>query len=72
MPLPWEQIQHHDREIARLQIQVGQLKRTLRTLIAWTVQSANTPIRQDEALQLIGMLDGHARGQTHDGPPEAR
>ena len=32
--------------------------KTLRTLITWMVQSANSPISMDEAQDLLQMLDG--------------
>lgn len=46
-------------ELARLWIQVQRLKKALGTLITWLPQSANSPIRQDEASELLNILDGH-------------
>lgn len=48
-----------DQEIAGLKLQVRYLKTALKSLIAWTAQSANSPIRRDEASTLLNMLDAH-------------
>lgn len=48
-----------DRQIAGLQLEVKALKKALGTLIAWLPQSANSPIRVDEASTLLNMLNGH-------------
>jgi len=44
--------------IRSLTIQNRQLKKTLGTLISWMASSANSPIRQDEAMKLLCMLEG--------------
>lgn len=45
-----------EQEIARLTREIAAVKYALGTLIAWLPQSANSPIRQDEASQLLAML----------------
>jgi hypothetical protein len=47
-----------DQEIARLILEVRQLKKALGAFIAWTAQSANSPIRRDEASTLLNWMDG--------------
>ena len=47
-----------EQELAGLKIKVRALEKTLGTLIAWTVQSANSPIRMDEASRLLNILNG--------------
>lgn len=49
----------HDQEIAGLQLEVKALKKALGTLLAWLPQSANSPIRIDEASALLNMMNGH-------------
>lgn len=49
----------NDQEIAGLKLQVKQLQKALGTLLAWLPQSANSPIRVDEASTLINMMNGH-------------
>lgn len=49
----------HDQEIARLQLDVKALKKALGTLITWLPQSANSPIRADEASRLLNIMNGH-------------
>jgi hypothetical protein len=44
-------------EIARLQREVTALRMALRTLIVWMAQSANSPIRVDEASRLLNMMN---------------
>jgi hypothetical protein len=46
-------------EIAGLKLQVKDLQKALGHLIAWMAQSANSPIRGDEASTLINMMNGH-------------
>lgn len=46
-----------DQEIAGLKLEVKALKRTLGNLIAWMAQSANSPIRRDEASTLLNILN---------------
>lgn len=48
-----------DQQIAKLQIEVRDLRKALGTLIAWLPQSANSPIRADEAERLLNILNGH-------------
>jgi len=45
-----------EEEITQLRSEVSALQQTLWTLIAWTVQSANTPITVKEAELLRAML----------------
>lgn len=45
-----------DKELTDLRNDLAQTKEVLGTLIAWMVQSANSPIRVDEATRLIKML----------------
>lgn len=47
-----------EQEIAGLKLQIKQLKRTLGSLISWMSQSANSPIRIDEANTLINIMEG--------------
>lgn len=46
------------REVAGLKLQVKDLQRTVGTLISWIAQSANSPIRIDEASTLMNILNG--------------
>jgi hypothetical protein len=46
-----------DAQILRLTADVQALKMTLGTLIAWMSQSANSPIRADEARKLLEGLE---------------
>ena len=46
-------------ELLRLRRQVEDLQRALCTLIAWMAQSANSPIRIDEAEQLLEIANAH-------------
>ena len=46
------------KEIAGLKLEVKQLKKALGTLLSWLPQSANSPIRTDEAIRLIDMMNG--------------
>jgi hypothetical protein len=48
-----------DQEIAGLKLEVRALKKALGTLIAWLPQSANSPIRVDEASHLLNIMNGH-------------
>jgi hypothetical protein len=48
-----------DQEIAGLQLEVKALKKALGMLISWLPQSANSPIRIDEASRLLNILNGH-------------
>lgn len=48
-----------EQEIAGLKLEVAQLKKALGLFIAWTAQSANAPIRVDEAAQLLNTMNGH-------------
>lgn len=48
-----------DQEVAGLKLEVKALKKALGTLLAWLPQSANSPIRIDEASQLINWMNGH-------------
>ena len=48
-----------EQEIAGLKLEVKALKKALGTLLSWLPQSANSPIRVDEASTLIKMLNGH-------------
>jgi len=47
-----------DPDVERLQRQVNDLKNALGALITWMAQSANSPIRPDEATKLLRMADG--------------
>ena len=49
----------HDQEIAGLKLEVKALQKALGTLLSWLPQSANSPIRLDEASRLINMMNGH-------------
>lgn len=48
-----------DQEIAWLKLEVKALKKALGTLLTWLPQSANSPIRVDEASKLLNILNGH-------------
>jgi hypothetical protein len=48
-----------DQDIAGLKLEVKALQKALGTLIAWLAQSAGSPIRVDEANQLINIMNGH-------------
>lgn len=48
-----------DQEIAGLKLEVKALKKALGNLIAWTAQSAASPIRRDEAATLLNQMNGH-------------
>lgn len=47
------QAQQQKHELAQLRAELTATKNTLGTLIAWMVQSANSPIRRDEAEILL-------------------
>jgi hypothetical protein len=47
-----------EQEIAGLKLQIKQLQKALGNFIAWTAQSANSPIRRDEASTLINQMNG--------------
>jgi len=49
----------HDQEIAGLKLEIYALKKALGMLISWLPQSANSPIRIDEASRLLNILNGH-------------
>jgi hypothetical protein len=44
------------RELQAVRDDLARMKEVLATLIAWMAQSANSPIRVDEAKQLIATL----------------
>ena len=48
-----------EQELAGLQLEIKFIKKALSTLIDWTAQSANSPIRRDEAATLLNWLNGH-------------
>lgn len=48
-----------DQEIAGLKLQVKALRKALGALIDWMAQSANSPIRRDEAATLLNWMNGH-------------
>jgi len=48
----------HTQEIAGLKLQVRQLKKAVGLLISWLPQSANSPIRVDEASRLLNIMEG--------------
>jgi hypothetical protein len=52
-------VSQQDREIAGLKLQIKALQKALGMLISWLPQSANAPIRLDEASRLINILHGH-------------
>ena len=47
-----------EQELARLRLEVRALNKALATLITWLPQSANSPIRVDEAETLLTILNG--------------
>jgi hypothetical protein len=47
-----------DQEIAGLKLEVKALKKALGMLLSWLPQSANSPIRIDEASRLINVMNG--------------
>ncbi len=47
-------------EVADVARRVRQHDTTIGTLISWIAQSANSPLRRDEAAQLLRMLEGAA------------
>jgi len=49
----------HDQEIAGLKLEIKALKKALGTLLTWLPQSANSPIRLDEASHLLNIMNGH-------------
>lgn len=51
-----QQIADLDLKIAALKAEVKTLTYVLGTLISWLPQSANSPIRQDEAAKLLALL----------------
>lgn len=59
-----------DKEIAQLRREVNALKQTLGTLIAWLPQSANAPIRVDEAEKLLAMLPRPSQEPTAPEEPQ--
>lgn len=48
-------------DLERIALEVADIKMTLATLIAWMAQSANSPIRHDEAMGLLKILNGAER-----------
>lgn len=48
-----------DQEIAGLKLEIKALKKALGTLLTWLPQSANSPIRLDEASRLLNIMNGH-------------
>ena len=46
-------------KIAKLRMDVRLLKKTLGMLISWMAQSSVSPIRRDEASELLNVLDGN-------------
>jgi hypothetical protein len=48
-----------EQEIAGLKLEVKALQKALGTLLSWLPQSANSPIRVDEASRLINIMNGH-------------
>ncbi len=51
-----------DQQIAKLQLEVTALQKALGTLLAWLPQSANSPIRIDEASRLLNIMNGYESG----------
>lgn len=47
-----------EEQIASLKEEVAAIRTTLVTLISWIPQSANSPLRVDEATELLKMLQG--------------
>jgi len=47
-----------EQEIAGLKLEIAALKRALGNFIAWTAESANSPIRIDEASELLNQMNG--------------
>jgi len=47
-----------EQEIAGLKLEIAALKRALGNFIAWTAESANSPIRIDEASTLLNQMHG--------------
>lgn len=47
-----------EQEIAGLKLEVKALKSALGLLISWMAQSANSPIRRDEASKLLNVMNG--------------
>lgn len=47
-----------ENEITKLKAEVEALKKALGTLISWLPQSANSPIRVDEAAELLKIMNG--------------
>ena len=48
-----------EQQIAGLKLEIKALKKALGHLLAWMPQSANSPIRADEANTLINWMNGH-------------
>jgi hypothetical protein len=51
-------MQSTQQEIAALKSEIRNLKKALANLIVWLPQSANGPIRWDEAEYLLKLLEG--------------
>lgn len=49
-----------ERLLSAVETRAATTKDVLGTLISWMAQSANSPIRRDEAMQLLRLLDVHA------------
>jgi hypothetical protein len=47
-----------EQEIAGLKLKLKETQQALATLIDWMAQSDNSPIRRDEASELINMVYG--------------
>lgn len=49
---------HIDERIKRLEAQMARLQKAFITMLAWTTQSAVSPLRVEEVKQLTSMVDG--------------
>jgi hypothetical protein len=47
---------NHEQSLLQTQAELASVKRTLGTLIAWMVQSANSPLSVADAQRLLDML----------------
>lgn len=45
-------------EVEKLERELARTRKTLGTLISWMTQALNSPLRKDEAEELLRMLEG--------------
>jgi hypothetical protein len=57
----------YEQQIVRLRARVLRLEMTLGTLIGWMAQSANSPLRLDEARILLAALEADPADHRKEG-----